>query len=86
MAHRVRFIGRDASPAQRDAEEHLVERVGKGVRRFGEHSGRPGEQTRCELGSRDEEICGEGDDDGSNALAALQSFQRSARVALRRRP
>jgi hypothetical protein len=77
VAHRVRAVGRLPGPAVGRQQEDLVARVGPGVRRLGHQGRRPGQHGGGCLGDRDQDVGGEGDQDGRPAL-------RLARIARQR--
>ena len=57
-------------PALRDQQEHLVARVGPGVRRLGQHRRRRGERGGHRLGHGDEQVRHERHDDRDHAVPA----------------
>ena len=72
VAERVQRIGRLLAALQRCHQEDLVERVGEGVRRLGQHRRGAGDQPTDELGDRDREVGAAGEQDGSGGFVVAR--------------
>ena len=82
VAERMRRVRGLAGAAQPDGQEHLVHRVGGGVRGLGEHAGGSGGEPGNQLRRRDDDVGQKRDDESAGTFAVCGSPESRRGAAL----